>query len=105
MIIVSPLAYAQEVPTVIAIAALSPIIMMALAGVLGWLDRSLLTGLKHIALVFLWVAVFLVLSSVVTTDWLICTPLVLYGAHGLWMLGKVVSILVKRRLADNARLL
>lgn len=95
MVTASP-AYAQEVPGVIAVAVISPVIMVLLAGILGWLERSPISGLRHIGLIVLWVFAFVLLARSVTTDLLIWTPLVFYSIHSLYILIRLVASLRKR---------
>ena len=98
-----PSAYAQEVPGAFAVAVLSPIVMILLAGILGWLDRRPMSGLMHIGLIVLWVAAFLVLSRHVTTDWLIWAPIFLYSIHSLYILIRLGQSVWKRRSARASR--
>ena len=99
----SPSAHAQHVPAAIAIAAVSPILFLLLAAVLGWMERSLLSGLVHTGLIVLWLASFAVLSNAVTIDWLVWTPVVLYGIQCCWIVTRLVTILVRRRATTSPR--
>ena len=103
MIAASPAAHAQHLSNAIAIAAVSPVVFVLLAGVLGWLERNLLSGLVHIGLILLWVVSFAVLSNIVTTDWLIWAPLVFYGIHCCWMMTRLVVLLFRRRATTRPR--
>jgi hypothetical protein len=61
--------------------ALSPIAVLALCAVVGWLAGSLRTGALHAALVAAWVVLFVLASYFVENDYLIWTPLALYVLH------------------------
>ena len=95
--ITAPPAYAQEVPGVIAVAVISPVIMVLLAGILGWLERSPISGLRHIGLIVLWFVAFVLLARSVTTDLLIWTPLVIYCIHSLYLIIRLLARFRKRR--------
>jgi hypothetical protein len=101
LIIVSPAAHAQHISNAIALAALSPIFVVLLAGILGWLERRLLSGIVNVCLVLVWVIAFAVLSNLVTNDWLIWMPVALYALHSFWILAKLATILVKKRITTK----
>ena len=102
LVAAAPPVYAQQVPNVIALASLSPVIMVLLAGLLGWLERSLLSGLMHVSLILLWVIAFAVLANTVTTDWIIWTPIGIYGVHSFYILYKLGSVAARRRRAHRS---
>ena len=83
-------ACAQEIPPLIAWMALSPILVLLLAIVLGIVSRSWLVGAKHAGLVALWVALFAIASYWIENDYIIWTPLVVYGVHAMIMLVLVI---------------
>ena len=91
----SPPASAQAIPTWVAIAAVSPIIVIALSVALAWLERSVRIAMVHIALLISWIAMFSVASYYVPNDYVIWTPLVLYLVHA----GYLLVVVAKRVLA------
>jgi hypothetical protein len=62
-------------------AVLSPVAVMLLTVILGWLSRSVRLGAIHAMLIVLWVVLFWLASYLVTNDYLIWTPLALYLIH------------------------
>ncbi len=94
------IAYAQHVPTWLVIAALSPLVVILFAIVLGVITRSWRIGGLHTGLVFAWVSLFGLASYFVENDYVIWTPLFLYLAHALLILVLIVVNIVKR--AGNA---
>ena len=94
--IVPATAQAQQISNTVALAALSPIVVVLLAGLVGWLEHELLRGLIDVGLVLLWVVAFAVLSSYVTIDWIIWTPVVLYALHAAWIVYRLIKALIAR---------
>ncbi len=92
-------AYAQRIPTAIAAMAVSPLLVILLAVAHGVLSRSWRAGAAHTGLVLLWVLMFGVASYWVENDYVIWTPLVLYGVHAITLLILVVKGLLRRREA------
>jgi hypothetical protein len=90
-------AYAQEIPPLIGALALSPIVVMLLALVLGIVTRSWRVGAAHAALVAVWLLLFGIASYWVENDYVIWTPLALYALHALIMLALIVQRLIGRR--------
>jgi hypothetical protein len=90
-------AYAQEIPPLIGALALSPILVMLLALVLGIVARSWRVGAAHAALVVVWLLLFGIASYWVENDYVIWTPLALYALHALIMLALIVQRLIRRR--------
>ncbi len=76
-------AHAQYIPPVLAAAALSPILVLLLCGVLGIVAGSLRTAARHAGLVVAWVVLFLLAAYFVENDYVIWTPLALYAAHAV----------------------
>lgn len=95
-------ANAQYVPTWMVAAVLSPILVLLLCAVLGWLERSLRTGMIHAGLVLLWVVLFWLASYYVQNDYVIWTPLALYVLHTLLLLVLIV-VEATRRIAARTR--
>ena len=89
-------AQAQQISNTVALAALSPIIVVILAGTVGWLERELLRGLIDVGLVLLWVVAFAVLSAYATIDWIIWTPVALYALHAAWIVYRLIKVLIAR---------
>ena len=78
-------ACAQQISPLIGALALSPIVVMLLALVLGIVARSWRVGAVHAALVALWLLLFGIASYWVENDYVIWTPLALYALHALAM--------------------
>jgi hypothetical protein len=89
-------AHAQYIPPVIVALALSPILVLLLAVVLGAVSRSWLVGLKHAGLVLIWILLFGVTSYWVENDYVIWTPLALYVLHAVIMLILIARCLWRR---------
>lgn len=94
-------AQAQYVPPALIAAALSPILVLILCAVLGWLRRSLRTGMIHAGLVLLWVVLFSFASYYVRNDYVIWTPLAAYILHSLLLLILTV-VETTRRITNRA---
>lgn len=90
------MAMAQNIPPEIAALALSPVLALLLALVLGIVNRSLRIGLGHSGLVVLWILLFGVASYWVENDYVIWTPLVLYGIHTATMVILIAGSLFGR---------
>lgn len=95
-VIVPGVAYAQEISPLIAWMALSPILVLLLAVVVGIVSRSWSVGAKHAGLVVLWVVLFGIASYWIENDYIIWTPLVLYAVHALTMLVLVIRGAMRR---------
>ena len=89
-------AHAQRIPGWLVVAALSPVVMILLAIVLGILTRSFRTGVLHVALILLWVMTFGIASYYVTNDFIIWTPLLLYTLHAILLLVLILWQIVIR---------
>jgi hypothetical protein len=77
-------------------AALSPLAVLLLTAILGWLSRSARLGATHALLIVVWVALFWLASNLVTNDYLIWTPLVLYLLHTIVIIVLVASHAITR---------
>jgi hypothetical protein len=95
-------AHAQYVPTWLIAAVLSPLLVLVLCGILGWVRRSARAGALHAALVVLWVVLFSLASYFVENDYVIWTPLALYLLHAALLIGLIV-IGVARRIAGRGQ--
>lgn len=91
-------AMAQRIPTEIALAAVSPLLVIALALVLGWLTHSWRTALRHSGLVICWILLTGIFAYWVENDAIIWTPVGIYVVHSL-----LIIVLVIRELARRAR--
>lgn len=89
-------AYAQRIPTWLAVAALSPLAVILLAIVLGFATRSWRVGAAHTGLAIAWVVLFIFAARYVENDYVIWTPLLIYAAHALLILVLVVVNIAKR---------
>jgi hypothetical protein len=78
-------ALAQEIPPIIAALALSPVLVFLLAIVLGVVTRSWRVAVRHSGLVCVWILLFGIASYWVENDYVIWTPLALYGIHAATM--------------------
>ena len=74
-------AFAQNIPPIIAALALSPVLVFLLAIVLGVVTRSWRVALRHSGFVCVWILMFGIASYWVENDYVIWTPLALYGIH------------------------
>lgn len=70
--------------------ALSPLAVLLLCAVLGWMQRSVRVGTMHALLIIVWVTLFWLASNYVTNDYLIWTPLALYLLHTVVIIVLVV---------------
>ena len=99
----SEMAFAQHVPTSIAVAALSPLVVVALAVVLGIVAGSWRVGIMHAGLLLVWILVFLFTAQHVENAYVIWVPIILYGAHTL-LISVLLVVHTVRRLASRDRL-
>ncbi len=89
-------AHAQYISPLIAGLALSPILVLLLAVVLGIVSRSWRIGAWHAGLVVVWVVLFGIASYWVENDYIIWTPLALYVAHSVIMLALIIRGVASR---------
>lgn len=92
------IAHAQNISPLIAALALSPILVLLLAIVLGVLSRSWLVGVVHCGAIGIWIVLFGVASYWVENDYVIWTPLALYGLHAV-----IIVILIAKAVLRRAR--
>ena len=90
------MAHAQEIPLTIAAIALSPLLVLLFAAVLGVVVRSWAVGVAHAGLVAVWIVLFGVASYWVENDYVIWTPLVLYGVHAITLIILIIKGVVRR---------
>lgn len=98
LLIVPGIAHAQQIPTWLALAVLSPLLVVALAIGLGFLARSWRVAASHVALIVLWVLLSGVFAYWVENDYIIWTPMFIYAAHSV-----LIVYLVFLRLAQRIR--
>jgi uncharacterized protein YggT (Ycf19 family) len=91
-------AHAQNIPPIIVAIAVSPVLVILLAVVVGILYRSWLVGATHAGLVVVWVVLTAVASYWVENDYVIWTPLVIYCVHAIILI-VLVFIGVLRRVS------
>lgn len=103
-------AHAHGVPVWMFVAAASPLFVLILVTLYGWIARTMRAALVHAALVVIWVAWFWLASNHnevtllgLSTDYVIRAALVLYLLHALMLIGLVIIHLF-RRLASRERL-
>lgn len=89
-------AYAQRIPGVVAALAISPILVLSLCVALGIATRNWLVGIGNAILVLFWVTLFLIASYWVENDYIIWTPLVLYGLHAVVLVALVARSILRR---------
>jgi hypothetical protein len=98
LLVLTPTAHAHGIHPLWVAAALSPLAVLLLTLVLGWLARSVIIGVIHAVLVVVWVALFWLASNLVTNDYLIWAPLALYLLHTI-----VIIVLVGWYALGRAR--
>jgi hypothetical protein len=79
-------AHAQHIPWPLALAFVSPVFFVVLAIVLGILRRSWLIGLTHVALILIWVTVWIFVLRHIENDFVTGAPVVVYTTHALLIL-------------------
>ncbi len=93
-------AFAQNISPIIAALALSPILVFLLAIVLGAVTRSWRVAVRHFGLVCIWILMFGIASYWVENDYVIWTPLALYGIHAatmIFLIAKGVLLAVRQK--------
>jgi len=95
--LVSNAAEAQEIPLPIAIGFLSPLVAIVMAAILGVVARSWRAALINIGLICVWVLGYLAVIHTFTADWIIYTPIALYGIHCI-VLSALLGWAIVRRL-------
>lgn len=96
-------AHAHGIPVWMFVAALSPLLVLPLIAVLGWLSRSPRVGILHTLFLIGWVLVFWLASNHskatlfgVGTDYVIWASLVLYAVHTVFIVVLVLRCIFKR---------
>lgn len=90
-------AHAQALRPLWIAGALSPLVVLLLTVLLGWLARSIRLGLVHAVLIIAWVVLFGLASNLVTNDYLIWAPLAVYLLHSAVIIALVLWYAVTRR--------
>lgn len=90
-------AHAQAIHPLWIVGALSPLVVLLLTVLLGWLARSIRLGLVHAALIIAWGVLFWLASNLVTNDYLIWAPLAVYLLHSAVIIALVLWYAVTRR--------
>ena len=90
------IAHAQEIPPLIFVLAVSPVLVAGLAIALGFVSRSWRVGVTHLGLIGIWILLFVVASYWVESDIVIWTPLVLYGIHAATLLVMLTRSVLQR---------
>lgn len=93
-------AHAQYIPPWLIAGVLSPLLVLFLCIVLGFLARSVRTGALHAGLVLVWVVLFTLAAYFVENDYVIWTPLVLYCLHAA-LLVVLIVVQIAKRLAGS----
>lgn len=94
-------AHAQYVPMWALAALLSPLLVVLLCVVLGWLQRSFRVAALHFVIVLVWIVLFGVASYWVENDYVIWTPLALYFLHAGLLVVLIVIYSVKRMRGND----
>jgi hypothetical protein len=90
-------AHAHAIHPLWIVGALSPLVVLLLTVLLGWLARSIRLGLVHAILIIAWVVLFWLASNLVTNDYLIWAPLAVYLLHSAVIIVLVLWYAVTRR--------
>ena len=90
------IAHAQQIPPAIAVLALSPILVLALAIGLGVVTRSWMVGGLHAAIVSILVMLFAIASYWVENDIVIWTPIALLGIHAVILVVLIARGVLRR---------
>lgn len=97
-------AQAQQVPTSLAMVALSPLVVVVLAALLGMVARSWRVGILNISLLVTWVVAFLFLVQHFQSDYriyIIWIPIIVYAFHTLLILILLIIHIAKRIAAHD----
>ncbi len=90
------IAHAQYIPPWMVVAALSPLLVIVFAVILGVVVRNWRVGVAHTGLVLTWVLLFGLAAYFIENDYVIWTPLVLYAAHAVIIVALIVKRVVQR---------
>ena len=90
------IAHAQHIPLSFVVAALSPLLVIVFAVILGVVSRSWRVGTVHAGLVLTWVLLFGFAAYFIENDYVIWTPLVLYAVHAVIIVALIVKGVVQR---------
>ncbi len=95
-LILPGIALAQSVPPIIAALAFSPVLAFLMAIILGFVSRSWRVGVRHSGLICIWILLFGIASYWVENDYVIWTPLALYGMHAATMVILIIRGVLRR---------
>jgi hypothetical protein len=90
------IAHAQQIPAAIAILAISPIIVLALAIGLGVVTRNWMVGGLHVAIVSFLVMLFAIASYWVENDIVIWTPIALLVIQAVILVVLIAKSVLRR---------
>ena len=90
------LALAQYVSPIIVALALSPLFVFLLAIILGFVTRSWWVAIRHSGLIGVWILLFWAASYWVESDYVIWTPLALFGIHAAVMVALIIRGVLRR---------
>lgn len=93
--------HAQNIPVEIAAAAISPLLVIVLAFLLGWISGNMKAGAMHALFIVTWVILFSLASYFAENDYIIWTPLAIYIAHSLLIIVLYILHLLKRLKSNN----
>jgi hypothetical protein len=96
LVSVPALAHAQHVPMIFVVGALSPLLVLTLTAVLGFVVRSWKAGALHAVLILVWIVLFGIASYNVENDYIIWTPLAIYILHSLLIVGLIALGILRR---------
>ena len=99
LLCVPGVAHAQYVPPWIVAAAISPLVVIVFAIILGLVSRSWRVGVTHVGLVFVWVMLFIIAAQLIENDYVIWTPIFLYAVHALLILILIIGNIARRVIA------
>jgi len=96
LLILPGIAHAQYIPIWAVFAAISPLAVILMSIILGFLTRSWRVGAAHVGLVLLWVLLFGLASYFVENDYVIWTPMALYAVHAFLVLVLLILNFARR---------
>ena len=96
LLLIPGIAHAQYVPFGFIAAAVSPLIVILLAIILGFVTKSWRVGTAHTGLLVLWVMLFIITAQTFENDYVIWTPIVFYAVHTVLILILIVNNIYKR---------
>ena len=95
-------AHAQHIPDWLIVSVLSPLLVLLLCVILGFAAGSVRVGALNAGLVLLWVILFALAAYFVENDYVIWTPLVLYGLHAVLVVVLIIFYIARRFVGRDA---